>query len=90
MSTSVIAAGSRPVSRRPIRIIGIAAGVAIAFSVGIGIAQSDGSDLTVDRYHPGHPVVSEDRQERIAALREAEQATVEPRPDPKVLSGPGR
>jgi hypothetical protein len=59
---------------RPGRIVGIAAGIVIARSIGFGIAQSDGADLTVDRYHPGHPKVTEDRQERIAALREADRS----------------
>jgi hypothetical protein len=74
MSTSVIGAGTVPAPHRLGRIAGVAAGIAIAIAIGIGMAQNDSPDLTLDRYHPGHPTISEDRQERIAALREAEPA----------------
>jgi hypothetical protein len=45
--------------------------LAAAISIGIGVAQSEGQDANLDRFHPGHPEISEDRQERIADLREA-------------------
>jgi hypothetical protein len=65
-------------------------GIVVAISIGIGVAQIDSPDLTVDRYHPGHPTVSEDRQERISVLREGEQPAADHRNDPRRVSGPGR
>lgn len=89
MSTNVVGAGASPAPRHLGRIAGVAVGVAIALSIGIGIAQSGNRDLTLDRYHPGHPVVSEDRQERIAELQGIRHSG-EDRVDPKRESGPGR
>jgi hypothetical protein len=65
-------------------------GIAIAVSIGIGIAQSESQDLTLDRFHPGHPTVAEDRHERIAELRGSEHPSVADNSDPKRTSGPGR
>jgi hypothetical protein len=71
MSTSVIGAGSVLPPNRLSRVALAIVSLATAISIGIGVAQSDTQDLTVDRFHPGHPQISEDRQERVAALREA-------------------
>jgi hypothetical protein len=68
----------------------VVVGIVVAVSIGIGVAQSESQDLTVDRYHPGHPAVSEDRQERISELREGEQPAADHRDDLRRVSGPGR
>jgi hypothetical protein len=75
MSTNVVGAGSVPASLRPGRIAAAAVSLAIAISIGIGLAQGNDQDVTLDGFHPGHPKVTEDRQERITTLRDVEQVT---------------
>jgi hypothetical protein len=71
MSTNVIGAGSVLPPPRLGRIALALVSLAAAISIGIGVAQSESQEVNLDRFHPGHPEISEDRQERIAALREA-------------------
>jgi hypothetical protein len=71
MSTSVIGAGSVLPPNRLGRVALAIVSLASAVAIGIGIGQAGSQDVTLDRFHPGHPQISEDRQERIAALREA-------------------
>jgi hypothetical protein len=65
----------------------VVVGIVLAVSIGFGIAQNESQNLNLDRYHPGHPTVAEDRQDRISELRKANQPASE---DPKRSSGPGR
>jgi hypothetical protein len=77
MSTNVVGVGVSPAPQNLGRIAGVVVGVVLAISIGIGVAQSNGQDLSLDRYQPGHPTVGEDRQERIADMRDDELAVPE-------------
>lgn len=90
MSTNVVGVGATPAPGRLGHIVGVVVGIVLAISIGIGIAQNDRPSLTLDRFHPGHPTVAEDRQERVSELREADQFSGERQMDPIRASGPGR
>jgi hypothetical protein len=75
MSTNVVV-GTRsvPAPKRLGRVMAVVLSLAVAVSIGIGMTQSH-QDVALDRFHPGHPEVTGDRQERITALRDAEQVS---------------
>jgi hypothetical protein len=76
MSTNVVGVGASPAPQNLSRIAAVVVGGVLAVSIGIGIAQSDGQDPTLDRYHPGHPTVADDRQEKIADMRDDDLVVV--------------